>query len=33
MPTCAASGWLAATMPYGAMTSDRLLCGLRAGRL
>ena len=30
MPTCAASGWLAATIPCGAMTSERLLCGLRA---
>ena len=33
IPTCAASGWLAATMPVGAMVSDRLECGLRAGRL
>ena len=29
----AASGWLAATIPCGATTSERLLCGLRAGRL
>ena len=32
-PTCAASGWLAATMPCGATTSERLPCGLGAGRL
>ena len=32
-PTWAASGWLAATIPCGAITSDRLPWGLRAGRL